>query len=308
MLHWPDTIMTPGPVTNNMQHVSQDLPWLYPEGSLGDMLILSGVLKQKFDQDGSRYHLVRRSKYTPIFQNHDAIDVIGFPPKSARIISTNYRLTPDFNEYRIRPYQIFSDQFGLPNPSTEFLFLPESDDTNDDLLNYPPTNKKLAIIGPYAGSPRKMLPEITWDHVIKDLIHKDYCVVQVGKTGEMPLPGAFSLIGLTSLQDIVRILQKASLVITVDNFIMHAAYMAGTPTAVLWGPTQPELHGYAEHKHLVAFKSHCDQQQTCADTIFTKNIHTQCPLEEDHCMGSLSSNTIIHSICRGSLHSCFGPE
>ena len=63
--------------------------WINPTGGYGDILMLSGVLKQCHDKNPTvKYNLVRRTIYLNLLKGHPALEKIGLPPKNATIIKT----------------------------------------------------------------------------------------------------------------------------------------------------------------------------------------------------------------------------
>lgn len=59
-----------------------------------------------------------------------------------------------------------------------------------------------------------------------------------------------NLIGNTSLEEVITLVSKASLVIANDSGPMHLAAAAGTPVLAIFGPTSPSLYGpYPPSRH-----------------------------------------------------------
>lgn len=101
------------------------LTWINPLGGLGDTLMLSGVLKRHHDTHPDiKYNLVRRTKYVSILKGHPAIDKIGFPPKSAKIIGSDYWAHPLFNEH-IHACNVLAMIFNLAPDPEKKMYLPE---------------------------------------------------------------------------------------------------------------------------------------------------------------------------------------
>ncbi len=247
------------------------------------MLMVSGILKQVIEWDQPRcFNLVRRSMYRTIFQNHPAIRMIGYPPPRAHIIGTDYwRYTLGANENR--PYQILARMFGLPTPAEEILYLPGVIKIDPQLERTIPWGEKNMIIAPASDSPRKMMDLDRWRLLIKQFIEDGFFVIQTGRLRERYIENSYSLLGLTSPEQLIAIMKRADIVITVDNFAMHAAYLAGTPAVVLWGPTDPEIYGYPGQYHLRAPLT-CEQIQYCISPKTPNDYDTPCPLEGNHCM------------------------
>jgi ADP-heptose:LPS heptosyltransferase len=66
-------------------------PWINPVGSMGDALMLSGVLKMVHeDNSRRRFNLIRRTAYQDILRGHPAIADIGYLPENAEMKHMTY--------------------------------------------------------------------------------------------------------------------------------------------------------------------------------------------------------------------------
>jgi ADP-heptose:LPS heptosyltransferase len=272
--------------------------WINPLGSFGDMLMLSGVLKQCIDADPlQKYCLVRRTAYTEIFRGHPAIQRIGFPPKNEEVISTGYWFKEKVGVENQRPYQILARMFGLKTPVEEKLYFPGTPG-NDNLFfnNLPFGEKPVVVIAPSSFSPRKMMKPSIWHNLVEQFKSQDMEVIQVGLRNEVCIQGAFSLLGLTNISQLLSVLEKSDIILSVDNFILHAAHLLGKPAIGLWGPTQPAIYGYSEHMHIQCDKSHCNVQYECLRPGDPENTNSPCPIREQHCMNSFDSKELAEKV------------
>lgn len=270
-------------MSKSAAHNTQEPAWVNPIGGYGDMLMVSGILKQIIERDRFRcFNLVRRSMYRAIFRNHPAIHEIGYPPLGTEIIGTDYwRYRLDANENR--PYQILGRIFGLPTPAEEILYLPGVSEIDPFLEKAIPWGDKNIVIVPASDSPRKIMSLDRWQLLTKELKEDGFFIIQTGRLRERHIANSYSLLGLTSPQQLIAIIKRADIVITVDNFAMHAAYLAGTPAVVLWGPTDPGIYGYPGQYPLRA-PLKCEQIQYCIGPKTPNDYDTPCPLEGKHCM------------------------
>jgi ADP-heptose:LPS heptosyltransferase len=273
-----------------------DIPWINPIGGLGDMLMVSGVLKLKFDADPtSQFNLVRRVRYTSIFKGHPAINQIGFPGKDARIMGTNYWNMEEFSSKNQRTFQILARMYGLNTPVEEKLYLPGGWEDDPMLHSIIPWQKWNVLIAPKSDSPRKEMHPPRWHELVDRLLHSGAFVAQAGLLGDIHIRNAYSLLGLTTPRQIVSLLRQFQLVITSDNFIMHSAYMVGTKAIVLWGPTDHKIYGYPGQIHFQADKI-CDASTVCIGPEGAQRVYTtQCPLEEHHCMNQINLTEIANA-------------
>jgi ADP-heptose:LPS heptosyltransferase len=279
------------------------LPWINPVGGLGDMLMLSGVLKQLYDVRGKPSHnMVRRSKYTPLFQGHPAIAHIGIPPKGATIVGSDYWSWEPLGPGNQRAYQILARRFDIPIPAKEILFFPAGSGINFSLMEFIPWGSKNIVIAPTSDSPRKMAPIALWEKIVAMLLQKKFFVVQIGAQNEIAIRGAYSLLGLTTPHEAIEIIKKADAVITVDNFAMHAAHLCNANAVVLWGPTSSDVYGYEGQQHIRSDKGHCDKADACLGPGLAQNYATPCPLKTKQCMALIAAEKILSSLGEYQLY------
>ena len=96
------------------------LRWIDPQGGFGDLLILSGVMKEVFDRTGTQYNMVSYHGRRWLFADHPAIRCYGRPPKNARIEVINYGCKAE-DQGGWRPYLVLARMFGLNPPGEERL-------------------------------------------------------------------------------------------------------------------------------------------------------------------------------------------
>ncbi len=278
------------------ERMSSDVPiWIDPVGGLGDILMLSTALQKAYEKFGKKFHMSRRSHYTQFFVGHPAIEEIGNPPKDADIVCNDYWSRPDFNNKNHKALNIVFKIFGIEEFEDDSLYLPlmVQDDATSLLIKTIPWGKKTVVISFSSESPRKMMHPIKWHIIVEKLLSQQCFVIQVGGYQDIPIKGAYSLLGVTTPLQICEIMKHVNLVITLDNFIMHAAKLANKPTIALFGPTEPERYGYKDHICLQADKSKCEYINECLGPHVSENYSTQCPKCEDHCMNNFDENEIV---------------
>jgi len=270
--------------------------WINPIGGLGDTLMLSGVLKLVHDKfPEKRYNLIRRTEYTNFLREHPIIARVGFPPRGARIISTTYWQDEHYGQEGNRAFQILARMFGLETPVEEKLFLTGEPDDIFLKNNIIPWREKNVIIAPSSDSPRKVMHPMAWHHLVERLYVDGIFVMQVGRPNEMHIKNTYSLLGATNPRQIISLLGKANVIITSDNFIMHAAHLVQKPAVVLWGPTKPEFYGYTGHVHLRSQKI-CALQSECIGPKVPQNYPTPCPLGLEHCINQIPVEEIYKAV------------
>jgi ADP-heptose:LPS heptosyltransferase len=275
--------------------------WLNPVGGLGDMLMASSILKIIHDRYPKRkFNIVRRSRFSSFFENHPAVEIIGSPPADAIVVSTMFWSYSDAGKFEHgpglnRPFQLLAKKFGLSIPVEEKFYYPNDID-HDVLFDIIPWRKQNIIISPSSDSFKKNMSPMKWAQII-DAIKNPYIqIIQVGVDRDPYIKGCVNLIGLTTPAQLIALLRKADLLISADNFVMHAAHYTNTPSIVIWGPTFDEEFGYPEHRHFRP-ESNCEFIYPCMGRKGHKEIseyHKHCHLPtEQHCLNSIS----VEKIC-----------
>jgi ADP-heptose:LPS heptosyltransferase len=274
--------------------------WIDPTGGLGDMLMVSGALKLAYDRNPeTRFGMVRRAIYADFFTGHPAIAEYGLAaPPGAHIISTDYWAKEPLGPGNQRPFQILARLFGVPTPVDETLFLSENreDGSEGVLKRFLPDFKNMIVMAPASDSPRKTMPMDVWEQTVGFLKAAGYSVVQVGRSREPYVRGALSMLGLTTPRQAISLAAKARAVLTVDNFIMHAAHLKKAPTVVLWGPTDAAMYGYPGQRHLSAPADWCGGRNACLGPDHPANYRKPCTLDKGCCMRYFSAEEICASI------------
>jgi ADP-heptose:LPS heptosyltransferase len=116
--------------------------------------------------------------------------------------------------------------------------------------------------------------------------------------GDCYVRGAYSLLGLTTPRQIISLLRHFDVIVTVDNFIMHAAHLCGVRAVVLWGPTDHRVYGYAGQTHLQA-QLQCDFPGGCIGPDQGAVYQSVCSNDSSHCMNSLRLDAIVDAVMRG---------
>jgi len=275
---------------------SDEQIWVNPVGGLGDILMLSTAMKRSYDIYGKKFNIARRTQYTEFFANHPAVGEIGHPSVGSYIVCNDYWMREDFVDVSNTGLKITSRIFGVEQLESDELYLPDFEmvPSTQILLDTIPWGEKNVAIVFTSDSPRKMMHPIKW-HIIVDKLLAQHCfVAQFGRMGDIPIQGAYSLLGATTPMQVFELLKKFDLVITLDNFIMHAAKAVHTPTVALFGPTEAARYGYKDHICLQADISKCEFAGSCLGPHVSQNYATPCPRCEQHCMNSFDENKIVN--------------
>lgn len=279
------------------QILAEDKPiWVNPVGGLGDIIMLSTALMRSYEKFNRKFRIVRRSQYTHFFINHPAVECIGNPNVGVNIICNDYWSRVEFDNAKTKALTVMLKIFGVED-NNDKLFLPAivSQGTEKIIKNVP-WGKNNVAISFSSESPRKMMHPIKWQIIVEKLLAQRCFVIQLGQMGDIPIKGAYSLLGATTPDQVVSILEKVDVVITPDNFIMHAAKVAEKPTVSLFGPTEASRYAYGDHVSLQANITECPYHNECLGPHHADNYSTQCPLRDNHCMNQFNENQIVDII------------
>lgn len=274
---------------------SQKSIWINPVGGLGDIIMLSTAMKRSFDKYGKKFSVARRTQYTQFLQNHPAVEEIGHPTVNSDIVCNDYWMRKEFENVNNKALDINLKIFGIKKSTDDSLYLPEiaPDEATQILLDTIPWRTKNVMIVCSSESPRKVMHPIKWHIIVEKLLAQQIFVTQIGRMGEIPIQGTYSILGATSPTQVLKLLERVDLLITHDNFVMHAAKVVGTPTIALFGPTEASRYGYSDHVCLQADTSHCEFSNQCLGPHVADNYTKPCPLKEKHCMNSFDENKIV---------------
>ncbi|MBF0465761.1 MAG: hypothetical protein HQK88_09955 [Nitrospirae bacterium] len=272
--------------------------WINPIGGLGDALMISGVLKLDIEREPSRkFNLVRRTKYLSILKGHPAISYVGFPPKDAFIIGTDYWSKEVLGQGNRRAFQILARIFNLETPVEERLYFPDIISTDFELNTIIPFRNKNILIAPWSDSPRKEMDFNKWHEFVEKIKSDDTLIIQAGRLGQQYIKGTYSIIGLTTPRSLINVINKCDVVITSDNFIMHTAHYAGVPAIVLWGPTDSLIYGYCGQVHIKG-EERCEFFDKCIQPGYSHiNYSIPCSLDKlKHCMNLIDTDRIVDAL------------
>lgn len=275
--------------------LSDEQIWVNPVGGLGDIVMLSTAMKYSFDRYGKKFCVARRAQYTEFLAHHPAVMEIGHPPIGCNLVCNDYWMRGDYQDPNKTGLAITCRIFGIEDFADLELYLPpvEQNDATKRLINTIPwENKNVAIVFS-SESPRKMMHPVKWHIIVEKLLAHNCFVVQLGRMGDIPIRGAYSLLGATTPLQILELLKKIDVLITLDNYIMHAAKLVHTPTIALFGPTDATRYGYSDQFCLQADLTKCDVRDKCLGPHVPENYTTPCPLCENHCMNNHDENKIV---------------
>lgn len=221
--------------------------WIAPSGSLGDALVLSGVLRAGHAGTGEQFGVVRCQPCSSLFIGHPAVTSIAAVDRGGTAIQpTDYWRLPFAGRCSIRPYDRLSvllfDQVlgdGLPwAPLAE-----------EDVARLPGLPFRLSpiLVGAGVESPREEWPRDRWAKLVRRIAAETPLpIVQAGMVRQPPLPGALNVSGRLSPRLLLALVAHSQAILTVDPFLTQAGRMSSVPTVNILGPTSPAARGCAD--------------------------------------------------------------
>lgn len=229
------------------------------------------------------YSLLHSKKYDLVFLNHFSFSQSNIYCANllGKTVFTNYN-----HSFSLRSLQSVHVTEPIVNihDALQNALLFNNNGLLSDLnfeLHYTSTNKnKFKLPKQYiviqSSSANNKAPYKNWDfkkwlELFKHLqTHSpNATIVLLGDTNELHLnekinsveyPNVISLIGKTTLNDVMEIIYYSQFYIGLDSGLMHIAVALGKPTFTIWGASNPTLYGYEwmGHKHkVVSLKLAC---------------------------------------------------
>jgi len=288
----------------DIKYISKDLLasesdiWINPVGGYGDILMISGAMKLCTDfYPGIKLKLLRRTQYLQLLDGHPSLSEIGYPPADALILTTDYWSREEYKYGNVKAYAIMAKIFGIENYIGEELFLHHLNEADLEIINTIPWKKLNILIATGSESPRKMMNPLKWHKLVEDLSKKNILVIQAGSKKDLYIKGTYSLLGVTTPRQLIAVMEKIQLVVTLDNFVMHTAKLVNKPALVLFGPTSHTIYGYNTHHFIQASTTHCPHWENCIGNGKENNYTTLCPMNEhEKCMNLISNNEMLDKI------------
>ncbi len=154
-------------------------------------------------------------------------------------------------------------------------------------------------IAPGSVWPTKRWPAENFAELAAKFIARGEQVVLIGSEGEKELcgfiskeSGAINIAGKTTLGELIELLRHCKVLVTNDSSPTHFAYLAGTPTIAIFGPTS-SFFGFApfgENSTVIEKELRC---KPC-------EIHggVRCPIGTHECMTSIKPDAVWERIER----------
>ena len=223
-------------------HVSLAMP-----APLGDLALLSGAVDEVVDTAPLAplaAHLHRADL---------AVNLHGRGPQSTALLAATsprrlvaYGVTSAWraDEHEVARWCRLVAEAGAPaDPRALALPPPQT----------PPPVPGAVLVHPGAALPSRLWPVDRWATVVRGLVGRGAPVVLTGSAVERDralrvaelsgLPEEAVLAGRTRPLELAGLVESARLLVSVDTGVAHLATAYGTPSVVLFGPTDPSLWG-----------------------------------------------------------------
>lgn len=269
-----------------------DLAWIGPVNSIEDVLMVSGILKQIHDNDSSKkFNIITRTSYKELLQGHPAVAEISQPPLGTEPVNIDHIHNKEVCLSNKSAYQMLADIIGLKTPAEESLFV--SWKFEDDLLlkNAIPWKKYNILICPFSESPRMELNIPKWEALTNKLLEDNSGVMQIINRRRGHIRGAYSIMGLANLKELISFVRNFDMIITSHSIFMHIAKLHNIPAIVLWGPIDHDFYGYKDQHHLQNTRI-CKNINGCIGNERADQHFSACPLKNNHCMNLFDVDAI----------------
>lgn len=189
-------------------------------------------------------------------------------------------------------------------PSLQLPVVPEAAESVERSLQDRGIDPDRPLVLVHAGATNggaKRWPAPYWSEFIRRLQREtDAQVVLIGARGDRPIArdvlgdgesGATSMVGDTSIEELVALIARADLVATGDSGPLHLAVALGTPLLGVYGPTDPRVHGPFHPTGPV--KIH--RRDLVCSPCYTMAATAECPLGDPICMRLVSVDAMVGS-------------
>jgi ADP-heptose:LPS heptosyltransferase len=146
-----------------------------------------------------------------------------------------------------------------------------------------------------SGRSTKNWKEGNWAKLVELLKKINVCTVQIGGATSFKIPGVdYDMVGKTSLLEALGILSKSTLHVDGESGFVHAAYMFGVKSIVLFGPTNLKFFSYPENINIAP--KFCADEGSC--WWLTDSWVAKCPLGylEPLCIDSIPVEEVFENI------------
>jgi ADP-heptose:LPS heptosyltransferase len=247
-------------------------------GGLGDHLCATPLLRG-LKKEGKK--VVISAIYPYLFQGNPNVDELIFPPDEVKYEMVNYKdiykLAYDTGFYGLLS-EAYCKFYGVEyDDKLDYTVYPKERVWVKETLK---TIKDYILIAPFAarsviqysnttkvgsGGQRTVVKDwilSRWVSLVSEIQKKGIEVYQVGGQGDKGVPGCNRYFLGQDYRFSVALLEQSKGLISVDNFMQHAAFAIGKPAVILFGATDPSIFGHETNVNIY-HKNVCRHNREC---------------------------------------------
>ena len=250
---------------------------------LGDELMIWGVL-QTFAESRQAAKITFHSRFAEVLKRVPSAvgvtpyDVAKLPPGSTGLGYVS-KSQLSINEQMAARLGLVPDEYPIPLPVQS---------SNSPGGAYP-SGGTIIVIQPVASAwtPNKQWPEASWTQLVESL-PPDATVVEVGQKGFFTTPPRhpkfISIAGVTSVEDYMAAISRATVFVGPPSSGMHVAHAYGVRSVVIVGGYEAPVYPYPR-----AIQLHTDMP--CSPCW----LRTACPYDKA-CLRKISTGTVREAV------------
>lgn len=264
--------------------------------TFGDVVTLTALLPllhEKYDN----IKIIIKSYYPEIFFFNPYCDnyFFGQEPKFAIKLTTK----PDHSSRKLHIVDVLADRLDIKTPVLDKrprLFIQQYE---RELLfrKFPILHgTSYIIIAPFSRWQSKNWALDKWEKLVESIkLNFNIEIIQLGSTSEPLINNVLDLRGKTSIRESGIILEKAKLIISVDNGVHHLAVALRKKCITLFGPLLAKNIMYDNYTIPIQNNSVC---HGCYNDIEKPPDYVPvfCPINTNECMQEISVKTVINIV------------
>jgi ADP-heptose:LPS heptosyltransferase len=112
--------------------------------------------------------------------------------------------------------------------------------------------------------------------------------------------------GCTTPKQLLTLLPRFDLIVTLDSFLSHAAKAVGSRCVAIWGATHHLIFGYPDDHFNIQSEPACNQdvENSCfaprdpSLASMARIYSTECPMKEEHCTNKVTMDVLWETVLK----------